>query len=304
MQSLWMLAACFAFTLMSVCVKLGAESYSTAEMIFYRGVIGTAFLWGMARYNGVSLKTDVHHLHLTRGLVGVTSLWLSFYGLTHLPLATASTLAGMSSIWVAAMLFIGAWWHGTRRTEPGLVLAIAASFIGVVLVLQPTFDADQWVAGVVTVLAGMLSAVAYLSVRTLGQRGEPENRVVFYFSLISIVAGAVACFVQPWLSSSGEPAWHSHTPRSFALLVAIGLCATGAQIAMTRAYSHGNTLVTANLQYTGIVFSSLAGILIWNDVLGWHSWLGIAVILASGMAATYYNARKRPAAPPAPTQPA
>jgi S-adenosylmethionine uptake transporter len=61
---------------------------------------------------------------------------------------------------------------------------------------------------------------------------------------------------------------------------------------MTRAYRLGNTLVTANLQYTGIVFSSLWGILIWSDVLGWYGWLGITMILASGIAATWFNTRK------------
>jgi S-adenosylmethionine uptake transporter len=62
-------------------------------------------------------------------------------------------------------------------------------------------------------------------------------------------------------------------------------------MAMTRAYRLGNTLVTANLQYTGIVFSSIWSVLIWNDVLGWQSWAGIAVILGSGILTTFYNSR-------------
>ncbi|HCN90097.1 MAG TPA: EamA family transporter, partial [Oxalobacteraceae bacterium] len=62
-----------------------------------------------------------------------------------------------------------------------------------------------------------------------------------------------------------------------ALLLAIGLSATAAQMAMTRAYRLGKTLVTANLQYTGIVFSSGWGILIWGDSLSWIGWLGIVV---------------------------
>jgi S-adenosylmethionine uptake transporter len=67
--------------------------------------------------------------------------------------------------------------------------------------------------------------------------------------------------------------------------------ATVAQLAMTRAYRLGNTLVTANLQYTGIVFSSVWGILIWGDTLSLPGWIGIAMILASGIYTTYYNAR-------------
>jgi S-adenosylmethionine uptake transporter len=62
-------------------------------------------------------------------------------------------------------------------------------------------------------------------------------------------------------------------------------------MAMTRAYRLGNTLVTANLQYVGIVFSSLWDMLLWDESLAWLSWVGIAVILCSGLIATFYNAR-------------
>jgi S-adenosylmethionine uptake transporter len=64
-----------------------------------------------------------------------------------------------------------------------------------------------------------------------------------------------------------------------------------AQIAMTRAYRVGKVLVVANLQYMGIVFSSVWGVALWGDRFDWHVWLGIAVILASGIAATFYNTR-------------
>ena len=75
------------------------------------------------------------------------------------------------------------------------------------------------------------------------------------------------------------------------LLISIGVTATIAQIAMTRAYRLGKMLVTANLQYSGIVFSSVWGILIWGDHIDVTGWMGIAIILVSGIAATFYNAR-------------
>jgi drug/metabolite transporter (DMT)-like permease len=67
-----------------------------------------------------------------------------------------------------------------------------------------------------------------------------------------------------------------------------------AQMAMTRAYRVGKVLVVANLQYTGIIFSSLWGMLLWGDMFGWKVWLGMAVILASGVAATFYNTKPTP----------
>mgnify|MGYP003341746684 FL=1 len=60
---------------------------------------------------------------------------------------------------------------------------------------------------------------------------------------------------------------------------------------MTRAYRLGAMLVTANLQYSGIVFSSILGILLWGDHIDAYGWIGIVIILASGVAATFYNAR-------------
>ena len=62
---------------------------------------------------------------------------------------------------------------------------------------------------------------------------------------------------------------------------------------MTRAYHLGKTLVTANLQYSGIVFSSIWGILVWEDFLGWVGWLGIVVILGSGISTTFFDVRRK-----------
>ncbi|NLC24617.1 MAG: DMT family transporter, partial [Oxalobacter sp.] len=90
--------------------------------------------------------------------------------------------------------------------------------------------------------------------------------------------------------------WHSHDGYGFSLLAVIGVSAAIAQVAMTRAYHLGKTLVTANLQYTGIVFSSIWGILIWDDALGITGWLGIAIIMGSGMTTTFFDVRHKMAA--------
>ncbi len=72
---------------------------------------------------------------------------------------------------------------------------------------------------------------------------------------------------------------------------------------MTRAYKRGNTLLTANLQYAGIVFSSVWGMLIWSDRLNWLSWLGMGLIIASGIATTLMRARQGTDAKPTPATP-
>ncbi|TFW35548.1 DMT family transporter [Massilia horti] len=286
MASLWMVFASFAFAAMGAAVKLASGVFSTSELLMYRGLIGTAMLFLVARHQGGSFKSQFPREHLWRSAVGVISLWLWFYAIGQLPLATAVTLNYMAPIWIAAGVFAAAWWHGKKRVEWQLVLAVLMSFVGVMLVLRPAIDSDQWLGGVSGLLSSIISAMAYMQVRRLGQMGEPEYRVVFYFSLTTTVAGFAGSLLSP---DAAGVRFHPIDLHAGALLAAMGVSALFAQMAMTRAYRVGKVLVVANLQYTGIVFSSLWGVLLFGDSLDWHVWLGIAVILASGVAATFYN---------------
>ncbi len=125
--------------------------------------------------------------------------------------------------------------------------------------------------------------------RKLSQLGEPEYRVVFYFALMNLMAGLIGSATTA--ADPGIDTWHALDLRGAGLMLAMGVSATLAQMAMTRAYGTGKTLVVANLQYTGIIFSSVWGMLLWGDRFDWHVWLGMAVILVSGLAVTYYNTR-------------
>ena len=291
MQSLWMLFASFIFAIMGVCVKLASATCSTSEIVMCRGLVGMLLIAGFARTQKVSLRTALPWHHAWRGLVGVTALWLWFFAIGQLPLATAMTLNYMAPIWIAAIVFTLGWWHKQRRFEWGLATAILTSFAGVALLLKPTIHAEQWLGGLLALISGFLSALAYIQVKKLGQLGEPEYRVVFYFSVSGVIAGLLSGLADSYLRAGEFHILHTLSGIDFLLLGAIGLTATIAQMAMTRAYRLGAMLVTANLQYTGIVFSSIWGILIWGDHLSLSGWLGIVIILASGVAATFYNAR-------------
>lgn len=288
MPSLWMLFASFAFAAMGAAVKLAADTFSTSELVMYRGIIGSAVLFATLRAHGGSLRTAFPREHLWRSAVGVTSLWLWFYAIAALPLATATTLNYTSPIWIAVWMFGMAWWRGHKNAEWPLILAVAMSFVGVTLVLRPAVQADQWLGGVAGIASAVISAMAYMQVRRLGQMGEPEYRVVFYFSLTNAVVGLAGSIAT---ADAAGVHFHGFTMRGALLILVIGFSALLAQIAMTRAYRVGSVLVVANLQYTGIIFSSLWSVLLWNDRFDWLVWLGMAIILASGMAATFYNTR-------------
>lgn len=295
MPSLWMLFSSFMFSIMGVCVKLASDWYSTAEIVMARGVVGVVVMYAFVRLYGGTLGTSMPWQHLWRGVIGVASLWLWFFAIGRLPLATGMTLNYMAPVWIAAILFVAGWWQGGARFEWGLTVAILVSFVGVTLLLRPAFHAAQWFPALAGLASGVLSALAYLQVRKLGLLGEPEHRVVFYFSLAGLVAGLLGALGDLRLAPPAEPQAEGGL-AGLMLLLTIGATATIAQVAMTRAYRLGTTLVTANLQYSGIVFGSLWGVLIWGDILDWQNWAGILLILASGMGAIYFNYRRTLAA--------
>jgi S-adenosylmethionine uptake transporter len=288
-QPLWMLVAAFAFALMGVCVKFAAEHYNAMELVAYRGVVSTVVTFAWARAVGVSLPTQRIGMHAWRGIIGAISLLAWFYALQHLPLATAMTLNYMSSIWIAAFLAGGALIYGRADKQGALFATVLAGFGGVVMVLRPALEANQLWAGLIGMLSGVTAALAYLQVTALSRAGEPEARVVFYFAVAAMLFGLIG------LSFAGVSSWSF---KHALWILPVGLLASAGQLCMTRAYASGATMLVANLQYSGIVFAATLGMIVFGDKLPLIAWGGMAIIIASGIAATILRNRAIPNTPP------
>ena len=298
-----MVLAALIFASMGVCVKIASAWFSSAELVLYRGLIGIVFLGLLARTKGQTLATRYPGMHAWRSIIGVLSMGAWFYAISQLPLATAMTLNYMSSIWIAAFLVGGAllaWMPVPGRDgsvprpplQGPLVLTVLAGFAGVVLMLKPTVGDNQGFAGLVGLLSGLTAAFAYMQVVALSRLGEPETRTVFYFALGSAVAGGLVALV------NGFSAWNW---QHALWLLPIGVLASLGQLSMTRAYARAKTeagtLVVANLQYSGIVFSGFYSVLLFGDRIDAAGWTGMALIIASGIAATVMRQRAVPKAP-------
>lgn len=280
MQALWMVLASLFFSSMSVCVKFAATYFNTFELVTYRGAIGTLIMAALCHRKGISLKTPVPKMHIYRSIVGVISLTAWFYAIAKLPLATAMTLNYMSGVWVAAFLVGSTLWVGTFKNttrQLPVVLTVLIGFAGVVMTLRPSFEQNQILAGLVGVASGMIAAMAYLQVAALGKVGEPVERTVFYFSLGAAAAGGISIL----FFGANEWQWPSAL-----WLLPIGILAALGQWCMTQAYTDGATMVVANLQYAGIVFSALFGLFLFGDQIPFIGWAGMCLIVLSGIAAT------------------
>ncbi len=265
-----MLAAASLFACMGALVKLGAPHFTSGELVFYRSFFGLLVVYALLHHARVRLATLHWRTHLWRGLSGTVAMLLFFHCITVLPLATAITLNYTSSLFLSLLTVLVL----KEQFHLPLSSVLATGFAGVILLLHPTLEQDQFADGLLGLASGLLAGIALMNVRQLGVLGEPGMRVVFYFNLIATLASAL------WILGDEL---HAVSLADLPLLIAIGASATFAQLFMTRAYRTGHTLVVGSLAYTTIVFSALLGLVFWHEHLSIQAWLGMGLIIASGV---------------------
>lgn len=283
MQSFWMLAAAVVFAAMGALIKLVSVHHSAFEVVFWRGLASLALIGGWVLLQRGSVATDHVGMHLKRSVVGTSSMLCWFYGLSQLPLATAVTLNYTSPIFMS--LLIGWAAHrGLRAAAPRgwLYAGVALGFAGVLLILRPTVERGHELALALGLLSGLLSAQAYLHIQALGRIGEPAWRIVFWFSAVNMTMGGAGALVTGFRVPS---------PGDLALLLSIGAMAMVGQLMMTRAFSHGRTLLTANLQYATVVFATVLGWWVFGETMDGPEFAGIGLVAASSLLATWASAR-------------
>lgn len=166
----WMVIAAAVFALMGALVKKAGSDFGFGfnELVFWRTAFGLVVLGGLALLRRQDFRTPHWHAHLSRGVAGTLGLMLFFYAIAHLPLATAVTLNYTSSLFLALLSFLLL----KEKIAPNMLAGLFLGFVGIVILLRPTFAAGQEWAGLVGLSAGLAAGWAYLQVRELSLLGR------------------------------------------------------------------------------------------------------------------------------------
>ncbi|HEY0563357.1 MAG TPA: DMT family transporter [Methylophilus sp.] len=277
--SVWMLVAAIGFAIMGALVKVGSAKFNSGELVFYRSIFGLLVIYAYIAQQKLPLTTPVLGKQVSRAVVGLASLALFFYAIAYLPLATAITLNYTSALFLAILMPL------MLHEKPKRILygTVLMGFVGVALLLQPSFASKNAVAGAMGLLSGFGAALAYAHVKQLGNLSEPDWRTVFYFTLISSVTSGVWMLAQHFTAL----AW-----QDLPVLLGLGLSATLGQLAMTRAYRTGNTLTVASLAYTTVIFATILGVVFWQESLQLSEFGAIGLIILSGIISIRASAQK------------
>lgn len=277
---LWIIVATFFFSLMGSFVKLGATHFSSVELVFYRSFISLLFLFIYIVISQKEIKTPHLRKQIDRGVVGFLSLAFFFYAIAHLNLGSAMTLNYTSPIFLGFFLPL----ISHQKIKKSILLCTITGFIGTLFILDPHGEWQSWFAGLIGLISGIGAALAYIHVIQLSKLNEPDWRTVFYFTLVSTIGSGLWISFTDYQRLIWDDVW---------ILIPLGLSATIAQIAMTRAYRLGNSLVIGALSYLTIVFSGVISLLYFNETMRMEDVLGAILIIASGAIASNISLKSR-----------
>jgi len=274
------------FASMGVGVRIVSELLPNASIVFYRNFFGLMLLspW-LLRHNLKGLRTRVPHLHLLRGIAGVSAMYCFYYAIAHMPLAEAMVLKLSAPLFIPMVALL--WLH---ELVPARVwLGIAIGFGGVLLIMRPGLEGISHAAPI-ALLGGLFAAIAKVAVRRLS-RTEPTVRIVFFFALTAA------------LISSVPAAWAWETPSFHALswMLAIALFATLGQLCLTSGMSMAPAARMGAFGYFSVIFGAAYGWFLWDEQLVWWTIGGTALIFLSGLLAGSLEREIQPRALPSPS---
>lgn len=272
-------AACMAT--MSACIKLAeARGAGLVEILFFRQALGIPLVAVVIALGPglATIRTQRFAAHLTRSIVGLTSMSCLFAAVMLLPLAESTTLAFTVPIFAtvlgALVLKEPTGWHRWG--------AVLAGFFGVLIVAHPGSGHFPLWGAVAGIAAAFLTAIVSILLRQIG-RTEHPFATVFWFATLSTVVLAVAFALdRPTLAVGAWP-W----------LLAIGVLGNAGQLALTASLKHGPVSIVVPMDYSSLIWATLYGWLLFGVLPAAATWIGAPLIVASGLYIVYRERRQR-----------
>ncbi len=249
--------------------KWFTSDYHPLQILFVRQAIALPMVLAAALVlrGPASLKTGNPGLHALRGFLLVCAAACNFLGLSTLPLAEATTLILAAPFFITAlsMPLLGER-VGWRRWS-----AVLVGFLGVLIVVRPGIAAFQ-PASLYVLTAALLYALIMISARWI-DRAEGFWTMVFYFMLSATLFSGLGAI----------PFWVPLQLQDLTLYGAMAVAGTLGITLISQAFRQGPASIVAPFEYTILIWASLLGWAVWQEVPDLWTYLGAAVIAASGI---------------------
>jgi len=265
-----MLLAVLLFALMDAGLKLLSTRYPPLQVAALRGLssLPLVLAWALLTVPWRSLLQVHWPLQGLRGALGVAMMVGFVYGLRGMPLSTAYAITFVAPLLVTAM----AGPILKEKVGRGRWLAIVIGLVGVLIILRPTGQGMLTLGGLAVLVAAVCYAAGAIVVRLLAQRDSTQAMVVWFMLLLSLGALSLA-----W------PNWQPLRSEDWLVIAGVGVAGSLAQVALTEAFRRGEASLIAPLEYTALIWGVLLDLSLWGVLPDGLTWMGAAVIVASGI---------------------
>jgi drug/metabolite transporter (DMT)-like permease len=269
------------FTLIGALVRQLSADYDVFQILFFRQLVFVLLLLpAMSKNIKVLLKPNKVKLHLLRILGAFTALYLGFVTVSNVAFADATALGFLQVIFVALTARIALKEQVTMRR----CFTIIIGFIGVMLVVQPSFVGNEFIYVIAGVVAAFGAAIAVICVRAVAQT-EPKITLLAYQA---VCVGFIALI--PAIHQ-----WQTPTIGDLIWFLSIGAISSIAQYVGISAYKWAEANIIANVEYVKIIYSVLIGWMLFSELPNMWAFVGVLTILASALIPlvwSYFESKK------------
>ena len=273
---LLLLGSTIGFATMHAFIRIASSEQHPFEVTFFRNLFGLAFLTPfLLRHGFGALRTRRLPLHAARGAVHVSAMLMFFYAIPITPLGTVAALSFTAPLFVTvgAVLLLG------EVVRLRRIAALVVGFAGALVIIRPGMASLD--PGSLLVLgSSAVYACALLMIKLLSRTESSLTMTAYMAVFLTPLSAIAAAFVWQWPSLE-DLGW-------FALM---GIFGSLAHLCLGQAFREADATVVLPVDFLRLIWASVYGYLLFNEVPVLFVWIGGVIIFASTVYLAYREAK-------------
>ena len=268
---IYMILSAFFFCLMTIFVKLAGQELDTIQIVFFRGILTLIITYYLIKKHNASLWGNNRKLLFLRGIVGSVALFFVYESLQRFSIPEATVIQYLYPIFTA----IFGVYILYEKLSINIYIAIFLGLCGVLTIFEFPFIHARQVMNIqdlsIALIGSCLTGASYVLVRKASKIGESPYTIMFYFPLFTVVMSL------PFVFSY----WVYPSIVCWVYILFIGFFTQLGQLFLTFGYKILPAGKAASASYTQVLFSVVAGIVLFNDSISIYFLIGAFIIFLS-----------------------
>jgi drug/metabolite transporter (DMT)-like permease len=262
-----MLLSAIIFSFTDIFIKYLSSSFSATQIAFVRFFLGGFILWGLLSSKGMPLRGNQTRILILRGFFGTLSFYFLLKSIAMIPLSNAIVLHYTFPLFAALFSFL----FFKIALEKGEIILILIGLIGIYILTNPDFHSfnSGYLFGFLSGCFGGLAMVLAHKAR------QTNSAFVIYFYFCLIGGMMTSPFVLQNLKVPGI--------QDGILLVLIAVLLLIGQVVMNHGLKFCKASEGSLIMMSEVVFTGIAGFLIFKDPVTWNFLVGAILIVGSGV---------------------